>query len=158
MSTETFPDVSCSGCKIGPHAVYAPAFAMNTNEITTRRALKRTLGPRKLILREGEIPVHVYTLYSGWACAYKMLDNGSRQVLSIFIPGDLIALYALPGDPLPYAVRALTEVELCGFERKEFFAYLQAQPALRDNLCKLALSQCRDAERLRSVSEGEPMG
>jgi CRP-like cAMP-binding protein len=34
-------------------------------------------------------PDSVYLILTGWACRYKALPNGNRQIMNYLIPGDL---------------------------------------------------------------------
>ena len=52
----------------------------------------RTFGPRVDINREGDKPGDVHLILSGWACRYKLLEDGRRQVVSFFLPGDMCDL------------------------------------------------------------------
>lgn len=49
----------------------------------------RRLGPREDVIRDGDRPRHVNLILEGWACRYKQLEDGRRQVISIFLPGDM---------------------------------------------------------------------
>lgn len=49
----------------------------------------RRLGPREDVIRDGDRPRHVHLILEGWACRYKQLEDGRRQVISIFLPGDM---------------------------------------------------------------------
>src|SRR5829696_8619403 len=42
------------------------------------------------LIREGAVPDRVYLILTGWACRYKVLPDGQRQIMAYFIPGDLI--------------------------------------------------------------------
>ena len=52
----------------------------------------RRLGAREDVTRDGDRPRHVNVVLEGWACRYKQLEDGRRQVISIFLPGDLCDL------------------------------------------------------------------
>src|SRR5215217_2913238 len=41
------------------------------------------------LIREDASPDGVYLILSGWACRYKALPDGGRQIMAYFIPGDL---------------------------------------------------------------------
>jgi CRP-like cAMP-binding protein len=51
-----------------------------------------------LIWREGRAATEFCTLSKGWAYSYRALDNGHRQILEVFLPGDIIGLsdFCLP--------------------------------------------------------------
>lgn len=41
------------------------------------------------LIREGNPTDGIYLILSGWACRYKVLPDGGRQIMAYFIPGDL---------------------------------------------------------------------
>lgn len=49
----------------------------------------RQFGVREDLIREGDRPEHINLFLSGWACRYKILADGRRQIVSFFLPGDL---------------------------------------------------------------------
>ena len=52
------------------------------------RASIHEAAPRRDIVREGDDPKAVRLILSGWACRYKGLPDGRRQIVGFFIPGD----------------------------------------------------------------------
>lgn len=139
--------VSCETCPVGRHAVYAPAFTQTPAAITERRTSKLSLPPRRTILREGEVPEQVYTLYSGWACRTKTLPDGSCQILSFYIPGDFVAAQAIAAEPLGFSVKSITDVTLCAFDRADFVPFLLENEPLRTSLCRDILAQYDQVDR-----------
>lgn len=53
------------------------------------------LSARQDIVRDGDQPTHCCLILEGWACRYKLLKPGKRQILSFHIPGDLPDLQSL---------------------------------------------------------------
>jgi len=54
--------------------------------------MRRTLSQYQDIVREGDRPVRSCMVETGLVSRYKTLRNGSRQILSFHIPGDMIDL------------------------------------------------------------------
>ncbi|HEX2527222.1 MAG TPA: Crp/Fnr family transcriptional regulator [Geminicoccus sp.] len=52
----------------------------------------RRLGPREDIIHEGDRPRHLNLMLEGWACRYKVLEDGRRQVVAFLVPGDMCDL------------------------------------------------------------------
>src|SRR5690349_1560877 len=50
------------------------------------------------LVQEGEIPDGIHVLLEGFACSYKLLPDGRRQIVSYSVPGDLCDL---PTSVLP---------------------------------------------------------
>lgn len=44
------------------------------------------------LAREGETQHHVHLITEGWACRYKLLPDGRRQITALFLPGDYCEL------------------------------------------------------------------
>ncbi|ACA20476.1 transcriptional regulator, Crp/Fnr family [Methylobacterium sp. 4-46] len=49
----------------------------------------RRFSSREDIIREGEAPRRVNLILDGWACRYKVLEDGRRQIAAFLLPGDL---------------------------------------------------------------------
>lgn len=47
------------------------------------------LGARENIIHEGDEPNVVNVLLEGWACRYKVLPDGRRQIVALLLPGDM---------------------------------------------------------------------
>jgi hypothetical protein len=49
----------------------------------------RSVGARTDLVREDEPTAGVYLILTRWACRYRVLPDGERQIMACFIPGDL---------------------------------------------------------------------
>ena len=49
----------------------------------------RSFGAHEDIIREGDAPTGVLVVLEGWACRYKYLKDGRRQIVGLLLPGDL---------------------------------------------------------------------
>ena len=45
------------------------------------------------MIREGDRPGPVFIVLDGWACRYKILPSGSRQIMAFLLPGDACDLH-----------------------------------------------------------------
>ncbi|OWJ66389.1 Crp/Fnr family transcriptional regulator [Inquilinus limosus] len=66
------------------------------------------------IMTEGDRNPPLYTVASGWAMRFKILQDGRRQILSFILPGDVIGFQAQFFDSAVTSIEAVTEVSLCG--------------------------------------------
>jgi CRP-like cAMP-binding protein len=73
---------------------------------------RRTLKAEQDIIRQGERRQSAYILASGWACSYKLLQNGTRQIVDIQIPGDFLGLRSILFRTSDHNVEAITDVEV----------------------------------------------
>jgi CRP-like cAMP-binding protein len=53
--------------------------------IVTGRSRKYV--PRQDLIREGDEPGPVFVMLEGWACRYKVLPSGTRQIMAFLTPG-----------------------------------------------------------------------
>ncbi|HVY85162.1 MAG TPA: Crp/Fnr family transcriptional regulator [Caulobacterales bacterium] len=139
----------CSRCKIGSFAVYGPAFTDSPQTICKQRIETTTYRARQIILRSGERPSRVFTLYSGWACRFMQFPDGRRQILSFLLPGDSIVVEGLCAEasPLPFAVRAITNVSLCAFQISAMRRVVLATDRNLDTFTRTVLAQMTSMDR-----------
>jgi CRP-like cAMP-binding protein len=80
----------------------------------------RKFAARVDISREGEKPKDVHLILSGWACRYKQLEDGRRQVVSFFLPGDMCDLNVFILKEMDHSIGTITSVTIADLSR-EFF-------------------------------------
>ena len=66
------------------------------------------LAPREDIIREGDQPRQVNLILDGWACRYKVLEDGRRQITAFLVPGDVCDLRMFILKQMDHSVGALT--------------------------------------------------
>ncbi|PRY64558.1 CRP-like cAMP-binding protein [Vreelandella songnenensis] len=66
----------------------------------------------------GESANEFCTLKSGWAYSYRHLENGDRQILEVFLPGDIIGLREFAFAERLENVRMITDGVICHFPHK----------------------------------------
>jgi CRP-like cAMP-binding protein len=63
----------------------------------------------KQLVQEGQTGHQAFILQSGWACSYKLLPNGSRQIISFPVAGDFIGLRSILLRTADHSFSSLTE-------------------------------------------------
>lgn len=85
---------------------------------------------------------------SGWAASAIMLSDGSRQILSFLLPGDIVSTTML-FEPRPnFVVEAVTDVQYRSFRRSELKDILYKHPDLMEKLCKVWSDERMRADQL----------
>jgi CRP-like cAMP-binding protein len=72
----------------------------------------RDLRPFTDIIHAGERPVECRLLLDGWACRYKLLPDGKRQITGFAIAGDLCDLSGLLAGAMDHSVCTLTRASV----------------------------------------------
>lgn len=94
--------------------------------------------PGASFLREGATAEHLYTVLSGWAFRYKILDDGRRQILNYALPADMVGLQGAIMRDMEHSVEALTPLTLCVFPRAKLWDLYSKFPSLAFDLTWLA--------------------
>lgn len=89
-------------------------------------------------LRQGARADHLYTVLSGWAFRYKMLDDGRRQILNFALPADMVGLQGTLMHEMEHSVEALTPLTLCVFPRSKLYELYSQFPSLAFDITWLA--------------------
>lgn len=74
------------------------------------RRRRSFLAGHQMIL-EGEKHQSAFILAEGWACSYKMLPEGGRQIVDFQIPGDFLGLRSVLFRTTDHSVEAVTRIE-----------------------------------------------
>jgi CRP-like cAMP-binding protein len=79
-----------------------------------------TIPPRRDLIREGEAPHSLYLILDGWACHYRTLEDGRRQIVDFAIPGDLCDLNLFILDRMDHSIGAMTRLKVAEIHRDMF--------------------------------------
>ena len=87
-----------------------------------------TVGRRHDLMREGDEPRALYLILDGWACHYRMLKDGRRQIVDFAIPGDLCDLNVFILDAMDHSIGALTELTVAEIGRDALHRVATSHP------------------------------
>lgn len=86
----------------------------------------RKFAARKDLIREGDRPGPVFVDLEGWACRYKILPNGTRQIVGYLMPGDSCDLHVALLAEMDHSIQTIREALVARIERHEMNAVLVA--------------------------------
>jgi CRP-like cAMP-binding protein len=72
---------------------------------------KRSFKSGYELIHEGQRKQSAFILAEGWACSYKMLPDGERQIVDFQVPGDFLGLRSVLFRTTDHSVEALTRIE-----------------------------------------------
>jgi CRP-like cAMP-binding protein len=64
------------------------------------------------IVAQGEEPRWLPLIKEGWACRYRLLENGKRQIISVYLPGDLCEPFGVMPRFMDSPIAAITRVSV----------------------------------------------
>lgn len=96
-------------------------------EATSRQ---RRIKAKHDLIREGDRPGPVFVMLDGWACRYKILPSGTRQVLAYLMPGDSCDLHVGLLAQMDHSIQTITASSVATIEREEMDVILDQHPAI----------------------------
>ncbi|WP_132254876.1 Crp/Fnr family transcriptional regulator [Methylobacterium segetis] len=98
------------------------------NEAASRKV--RHFAAHQDIVREGDRPEHVNLILDGWACRYKTLEDGRRQIISFFLPGDLCDPHIFVLREMDHSIGTITQVRLAEISRDSILDLTERHPRI----------------------------
>ena len=89
----------------------------------------RIVAAHEDIIHEGDVPRDVRLITSGFAIRYKLLPNGSRQILAYLLPGDFCDLHIFILDEMDHGIAALSACTVVDIPRNAILR-LTERPAI----------------------------
>lgn len=86
------------------------------------------------IIRAGDTPTHVNVILNGWACRYKILRNGQRQILALLLPGDICDLTVFLLRAMDHTIGSLTETTVAKVSPEDILSIIASRPNLTQSL------------------------
>ena len=95
--------------KLSAFVALTPAEVAVLEGIHKRR--RRFVAGRDLV-HQGQSDQAAYILAAGWACSYKILQNGDRQIVDFQIPGDFLGLRSVLLHVSDHNIEPITNIEV----------------------------------------------
>lgn len=138
--------VPCAQCPLRLKPLFRP---ISEAELTFVSELKRdhiVVAPRADIIQEDEVGGPAYTLFEGWAVRYHRLPRGSRQILDIVLPGDMIGLASALLGTVRHSVQALTPATLCVLSGRTLSDLFAEHPGYAFNIMQTRIEEEQRAD------------
>jgi CRP-like cAMP-binding protein len=91
---------------------------------------RRPVAAGTELMYEGEAGQRAFILQEGWACCYKMLPDGGRQVIDVRVPGDFIGLRSILLRTADHSAAAVTEVAVAEVPAQQMLETFHKLPRL----------------------------
>lgn len=82
------------------------------------------------LIREGDRPGPVFVMLEGWACRYKVLPNGTRQIVGLLMPGDCCDLHIALLTEMDHSIQTITPAVVAKIDRIPMDALLDSHPSV----------------------------
>lgn len=96
--------------------------------------VSRVVPARRDVIREGEKPKNILLMVDGWACRYKSLPDGRRQIIAFFVPGDLCDLNIHVLNEMDHSLGAITRLSVADISPDDMDALTASCPRITQAL------------------------
>ena len=113
--------------KLGRFAPLAP------DELAALAALeaeRRPVAAGAELVREREAGQRAFILRDGWACCYKLLPDGGRQVIDVRLPGDFVGLRSVLLRTADHSAAAVTDAVVAEVPARRMLELFHELPRL----------------------------
>ncbi|WP_026091221.1 Crp/Fnr family transcriptional regulator [Blastomonas sp. AAP53] len=82
------------------------------------------------LIMEGDNPDPVFVILEGWACGYKILPDGGRQILAFMLPGDFCDIHIAVLRAIDHNIVTITPARVATLPRAQMEALVEAGPEI----------------------------
>jgi CRP-like cAMP-binding protein len=82
------------------------------------------------LIHEGQTRASAFILARGWACSYKILPDGERQIVDFQIPGDFLGLRSILFRTADHSIEAITRIEASEVLASDIYDAFSGAPRL----------------------------
>jgi len=87
-----------------------------------------TVEAKRDLIREGDAPHSLFLILEGWACHYRELVDGRRQIVDFTVPGDLCDLNLFILDKMDHSISAITRLKVAKIGHEVFRTLVTTHP------------------------------
>jgi len=93
---------------------------LTRGEATIKNAMSPPIRRREgdILVATGEESGTVYLLEAGWVARTRMIEDGRRQIIVVFLPGDLMGIKCMLLERQPDTIECLTDVHVRMIDHK----------------------------------------
>lgn len=128
-------------------SAFAHLEAADVNMLAALTARPRKIASRRDLIREGDCPGPMFVMLEGWACRYKILPSGTRQILAFLMPGDSCDLHVGLLAEMDHCIQTITASLVATIERAALDQLMDRHPRIAK---ALYVSQLVDEGTLRA--------
>ncbi|WP_157220054.1 Crp/Fnr family transcriptional regulator [Flavisphingomonas formosensis] len=109
---------------------YLPLTPKEKDAIARLEEQERSYRRGTVVRRENDRAQELFVIRSGWMYSYVLLDDGSRQILRLHFPGDVVGTSSAAFVDASDSLVALTDVKLCPFDKLALRPLFEHHPRL----------------------------
>jgi len=133
-------------------AHYVPLTAGEEQALNELEGQERAFRRGTTIRGENDTARELFIVQKGWLHSYVLMGNGSRQIMRLHFPGDILGLSTLAFGRSSDSITAVTDVVLCPFDKDRLARIFEDHPRLAALILTICVAERASlADRLASV-------
>ena len=107
--------------------------ALSAPELTVLESLqsrRRIFLAGRDLIHQGQEGQAAYVLGAGWACSYKLMTDGQKQIIDFQIPGDFLGLRSVLLRTSDHTIEPVTDIEVTEIRVEELLNAFANAPRL----------------------------
>lgn len=114
--------------KLGHHVAFSRAEREAIDRLLARDV--RNLRGRSVLIEEGAAPREISVVVEGWACRYATLEDGRRQVVAFYLPGDVCDFDVFMMSHFDQSIAAIDGMRVAGISRSALSELSKSHPRI----------------------------
>lgn len=106
-----------SSCIVKHFQHYAPLSVAEQELLDSLEKSPKEYSKNTLLWSQGDASEAFYSVKKGWAYSFRDMEDGTRQVLDVYVPGDIIGLRDFGFQKRVSGLKLLTNSVLCAFPK-----------------------------------------
>ena len=108
----------------------------------------------EIITAEGDPAKTIFTISSGWVASCRHLANGNRQILDVYLPGQIVGMRKIGFEQSMNSIVAIGPVVACPYPKRNLIKTFDDSPRLTEVvMLMLAQQQSLLVERIMSLGQ-----
>lgn len=133
-------------------AHYVSLTAQEESALASLEEQERSFRRGTTVRREHDNARELFIVQKGWLHSCVLLGNGSRQIMRLHFPGDILGLSSLAFGRSSDSIIAVTDVTLCPFDKDKLSLLFAQHPRLAGLIFTLSIAERVSlADRLASI-------
>lgn len=139
-------------CLVSKLRHYAELSRSDIALLQTLEKSERDYKKDQLIQRKGQKIEEIFVVKTGWLTSFSMLEDGRRQLLRLFYPGDMIELTEASLVNAQHDIKSLTAAVLCPFPKAGLSEMFAMSPRLTALMFAMAVRETQTLlGRIRAI-------
>jgi CRP-like cAMP-binding protein len=110
--------------------LFAPLSTADRDVLIKAVANTRSVPAQTDLVREGDPPKYVHVVLEGFACRYKIVEGGRRQIVTFLVPGDVCDAHIFILDRMDHSIATLSDTKVAVISRDVVETVFEHHPAI----------------------------